>query len=88
MKAVNRFSRLALTALVMIAATATVLAQQPAPTTDQTRPRVSGTTSPAPATVQEKTKEAKPAALPTGDEPILTARQVEEIARLVLRESA
>lgn len=68
MKAVNRFSRLALTALVMIAATATVLAQQPDPTTNQTRPRVSGTTSPAPAAVQEKTKETKPAALPTGEQ--------------------
>ena len=66
MKAVNRFSRLALTGLLMIATAATVLAQQPE-TTNQTRPRVASTESPAPATVQDKTKQTKPAALPTGE---------------------
>lgn len=45
---------------------ATVLAQQPE-TTNQTRPRVASTENPAPATVQDKTKQTKPAALPTGE---------------------
>lgn len=65
MKEVTRFPILALTGLVMIATAATVLAQQPE--TNQTRPRMTSMESPAPATVQDKAKQTKPAALPTGE---------------------
>ena len=65
MRVGNRLARFPLALVLVISAGATVMAQQPDPAGDKTRPRV---TNPPPA-AQEKTKDAakKPAALPTGE---------------------
>lgn len=64
MRVGNRLARLPLALVLVISAGATVMAQQPDPAGDKTRPRV---TNPPPA--QEKIQDAakKPAALPTGE---------------------
>ena len=66
MKAVKRFAGLALIAAVSVSAAATALAQQ-AESTNTTRPRVASTASPTPPATQDKSKESKPASLPTGE---------------------
>lgn len=66
MKAVKRFAGLALMAAVSVSAAATALAQQ-AESTNTTRPRVASTASPTPPATQDKSKESKPASLPTGE---------------------
>ena len=62
---VNRLSRFPLALVLVISAGATVMAQQPEPAGDKTRPRVTGTPPPT----QEKAPDTakKPAALPTGE---------------------
>lgn len=67
MKAVNRFSGFALTAGLLLSLSVAVPAQEPEPAGNQTRPRVSSTASPTPPATQDKSKESKPASLPTGE---------------------
>ena len=64
MRVVNRLARIPLALVLVVSAGATVMAQQPDPAGEKTRPRV---TSTPPA--QEKTQDAakKSAALPTGE---------------------
>jgi polysaccharide export outer membrane protein len=66
MKAVKRFSGLALIAAVSLSAAATALAQEPE-STNKVRPRVASTASPTPPAAQDKSKQSKPASLPTGE---------------------
>src|SRR5688500_1709259 len=67
MKAVNRISGFALAAGLLLSLSVAVPAQQPEPADTTTRPRVAGTASPTPPATQDKTKESKPASLPTGE---------------------
>ena len=66
MKVVKRFAGLALIAAISVSAAATALAQQ-AESTNTTRPRVASTASPTPPAAQDKSKQSKPASLPTGE---------------------
>jgi polysaccharide export outer membrane protein len=65
MKAVNRFSSLALVAAVLVGAG--MAAAQETEGNNKTRPRVASTASPTPPAAQDKSKESKPASLPTGE---------------------
>jgi polysaccharide biosynthesis/export protein len=67
MKAVNRTLVSALAAGLLLSLSVAVPAQQPEPAENSTRPRVASTASPTPPATQEKSKESKPASLPTGE---------------------
>ncbi len=67
MKVVNRMLVSALAAGLLLSLSVAVPAQQPEPAESQTRPRVASTASPTPPVTQEKSKESKPASLPTGE---------------------
>ena len=65
MRVGNRLARFPLALVLVISAGATVMAQQPDPAGDKTRPRV--TNPPPPAQVKTEDAAKKPAALPTGE---------------------
>lgn len=67
MKAVNRISGFALAAGLLLSLSVAIPAQQPEPADTKTRPRVASTASPTPPATQDKSKESKPASLPTGE---------------------
>jgi polysaccharide export outer membrane protein len=67
MKVAKRSLGLALVTTFLVATGAVVLGQETDASGNKTRPRVAGTASPTPPPVQDKTKESKPAALPTGE---------------------
>ena len=67
MKVVKRSLGLALVTAFVLGSGAVVLGQETDATANKSRPRVASTPNPTPPQVQDKTKESKPASLPTGE---------------------